>query len=101
MAKWNSSRKSRNIQDFRKNPAAADAAALGDKIQNIMDNMVLAKNEVSTMPGPTARRFEQKLAKDLDELGTKGKGRLGGGRPFQNRLQKVSAARQPIRLNTK
>jgi hypothetical protein len=101
MADWKNSRKSTNIKDFRGNPAAADADAIGEKIQNIMDNMVLAKNTASTLPGQAARNFERKMAYDLDELGTKGKGRIGGGRGYANRLEKVTAKRQPIRLNSK
>lgn len=101
MKNVNKLRKSSNVQDFRNNPAAANAAAIGDVLQTQLDNMVMTKNEVSSIPGPTARAFEKKIAYDLDEVGTKGKGRLGGGRAFQNRVQKVTAARQPIKLNNR
>lgn len=91
-------RKSHNVQDFRGNPAAANAAHIGDQLQTILNNMVKTKAEVDTYPGPSARAFGQKLAYELDEPGTKGKGRLGGGRAFRNRFQKATAAEQPIKL---
>jgi hypothetical protein len=83
-------RKSSNVQDLR-DPKVAHAHNMGQDLQNALDDIVLMRNEAQTMNSATARWFEKDSAYQLDAVGTKGKGRLGGGRSFRNRVEKAAS----------
>lgn len=89
MADWKKGRKSTNIEDFRNNPAAADAQAMGEAIQRQIDKVIVVKAEVAGYNSPEARSLEKDMAYKLDAIGTKGKGRLGGGRGYMGAVQRT------------
>lgn len=89
MANFMSSRKSSNVQDVRKKPVR-DAFNLANELQRTVDDAVLMKNTASMKAGFKARKVEREVTKLLDAQGTKGKGRIGAGRGYVNRLEQAS-----------
>lgn len=85
MADFKRSRKSTNVQDIRSKPVG-DAYNLAGAIQATIDEAVLMKNNARNIPGFAARKVERDVTKLLDAQGTQGKGRVGAGRGFNNRL---------------
>lgn len=85
MANFMNSPKSGNIRDLRKK-APREAHNLAIELQRTIDDAVVIKNEVRNRVGFAARKSEKTATALLDAQGTKGKGRIGAGRGFQNRL---------------
>jgi hypothetical protein len=101
MPDFSKSRKSTNIEDWRGLTDAQKAArSMGEAIQRQIDRTMVLKAEVSGYNSQQARSMETDLSKDLDSFGTKGKGRLGGGRSYQNTLQRT-INRMPPRVKFK
>lgn len=78
-------RKSSNVEDLR-DPRKREAHNLAQRLQDAVDSAVVLKAKYQTMAGAGARKMERAMTYAADSAGTKGKGRYGAGRGFDNRL---------------
>ena len=89
MADFSKSRRSKNIIDYRGNRAAQDAFSLGNQVQRALDNAFIKLGDAETDGRPAARKRESDLRKEIDSIGTKGKGRAGSG---SRKIEKILRA---------
>lgn len=84
--KKNKMRRSDKIIDTRNNAALAFAHDNANKVRQDIDDGVLMQHTARIIDTPQQRKIEKELTYLLDAMGTKGKGRYGGGRLNSSRF---------------